>query len=104
MADTTVASGLTVQQWDDKFFKEYLSQNRFKPVMGTNENAVIQVKQDLVKKKGDSITFALVNALSGAGVTGSATLEGNEEALGSRSHKLTVDKIRHGVRVAEVDE
>ncbi|WP_084264760.1 N4-gp56 family major capsid protein [Sneathiella glossodoripedis] len=104
MADTTVATGLTVQQWDSKFFKEYLSQNRFKPFMGTSENSIIQVKDDLTKKNGDSITFALVNKLAGDGVTGSNTLEGNEEDMASRSHKLTVEQIRHAVRVASTDE
>lgn len=104
MADTTVATGLTVQQWDAKFFKEYLEANRFKREMGTSTNNIIQVKSDLTKKKGDSVTFALVNRLTGAGVTGSSTLEGNEEALDSRSFKLAVDKLRNAVRVAEVDE
>lgn len=104
MADTSVASGLTVQQWDDKFFKEYVQHNLFKSDMGTDENSIIHVKEALTKKKGDSITFALVNRLTGAGVTGSNTLEGNEEEMDSRSHKLTVDKIRNGVRVPEVDE
>ena len=104
MADTPAAAGLTVQQWDDKFFMEYLEQNRFKSVMGTNENAIIQVKEDLTKKKGDKITYALVNRLTGAGVTGSATLEGNEEALDSRSHFVTVDKLRNAVRVSEMEE
>ena len=70
--DSTVATGLTVQQWDDKFFTEYVRENRFKPVMGTTVNSVIQVKQDLTKKKGDSITYALVNKLTNAAVTGSA--------------------------------
>jgi len=104
MTDTTVATGLTVQQWDAKFFTEYVRGNRLAKYMGTNENSIIQLKSDLTKKKGDSVTFALVNKLSGAGVTGSGTLEGNEEDLLSRSFKLAVDKIRNAVRVAEVDE
>lgn len=104
MANTTVASGLTVQQWDDQFFTEYLNQNRFKPYMGMSELDMIQLKEDLTKKKGDSVTFALVNRLTGAGVTGSNTLEGNEEDMTSRSFKVTVDKLRNGVRVAEIDE
>ena len=104
MADTPVAAGLTVQNWDSKFFKEYLEANRFKKEMGTSSNNIIQLKEDLTKKKGDSVTFALVNRLSGAGVTGSNTLEGNEEAMDSRSFKLTVNKIRNAVRVAEIDE
>lgn len=104
MTDTTAATGLTVKQWDDKFFQEYVRENRFKPYMGTDEAVMIQVKQDLTKKKGDKITYALVNRLSGAGVTGSSTLEGNEEGMDSRSHYVTVDKIRNGVRVAEMEE
>ena len=104
MADTSVAEGLTVQQWDDKYFREYLGWNKFAKYMGTNENSIIQVKEDLTKKKGDSMTFSLVNRLSGAGVTGSSTLEGNEEAMETRSHKLTVDQIRNAVRVPVLDE
>ncbi|MBD3574599.1 DUF4043 family protein, partial [Brevundimonas diminuta] len=67
-------------------------------------NAVIQVKEDLTKKKGDVITIALVNRLNNAAVTGSNTLEGNEEALDSRSHDITVNKRRNAVRVAEMEE
>lgn len=104
MADTSVASGLTVQQWDDKYFREYLGWNKFAKYMGTSENSIIQVKEDLTKKKGDSVTFALVNRLTGNGVTGSSTLEGNEEAMDSRSHKLTVDQLRNAVRVPMLDE
>lgn len=104
MADTTVATGLTPQQWDDKFFVEYLQNHPFKPYMGTDEGAIIQIKEDLTKKKGDSLTFALVNKLSGAGVTGSGTMEGNEEAMDSRSFAVSVNKRRNAVRVAEIDE
>ena len=104
MANTVAATGLTVQQWDDKFFKESVRENRFKNAMGMDENSIIQIKEDLTKKKGDSVTFALVNRLAGAGVTGSAVLEGNEEDLSSRSFRLYVDKLRHAVRVAEMED
>jgi len=104
MADSTVATGLTVQQWDDKFFTEYLQENLFSKYMGTDENSIIQVKEDLTKKKGDSVTYALINKLTNAGVTGSNTLEGNEEAMDSRSHKVTVDQYRNAIRVSTVDE
>lgn len=98
MTETTAAAGLTVQQWDDKFFVEHVQQNRFSGEMGTSENSIIQVKEDLTQKKGDSITFALVNRLTGGGVADGATLEGNEEDLDSRSFKLTVNERAHGVR------
>ena len=104
MTDTTPATGLVVQQWEDKFFSEYLHDGGFKPLMGTNENAVIQVKEDLTKKKGDSITIALVNRLTNAAVTGTSTLEGNEEDMASRSMRIYVDKRRNAVRIAEMSE
>jgi N4-gp56 family major capsid protein len=104
MTDTTAATGLVVQQWEDKFFSEYLHDGGFKPLMGTGENAVIQVKEDLTKKAGDSITIALVNRLNNAAVTGSSTLEGSEEDLVSRSMRIYVDKRRNAVRVSEMNE
>ena len=98
MAETSAAAGLTVQQWDDQFFVEHLAENRFAREMGKDENSIIQVKEDLTKKAGESVTFGLVNALSGAGVTNGATLEGNEEELDSRSFKLTIAERANGVR------
>jgi N4-gp56 family major capsid protein len=103
MAETTAAPGLTVQQWDDKFFVEHVQSNRFAGEMGTSENSIIQIKEDLGKKKGDSITYALVNRLTGAGVENGATLEGNEEDLDSRSFKLTIKERAHGVRSSAWD-
>lgn len=104
MADTPVASGLTVEQWDSQFFTEYLTENRFEGEMGTSEASVIQVKESLMKKPGDRINFALVNKLTQDAITGRNTLEGNEEDMASRSFEVTVDKRRNGVRIAEIDE
>lgn len=103
MAQTYAASGLTPQLWDDQFFRDYVRASRYKRYMGTDEAAIFQLKEDLTKRKGDSVTFALVNELTGNGVTGNNTLKGNEERLGSRSHKLTVDVLRHAVAVDDWD-
>src|SRR5688572_4290162 len=72
--------------------------------MGTDEGSIIQLKDDLTKKRGDSVTFALVNELVNDGVTGNSTLENNEERLNSRSHRVTVDVLRHAVVVDDWDE
>jgi N4-gp56 family major capsid protein len=72
--------------------------------MGTDEASIIQLKEDLTKKKGDTVTFALVNELVGNGVTGNSTLKGNEERLNSRSHAVAVDVLRHAVAVDDWDE
>lgn len=103
MAQSYAASGLTPQHWDSDFFRSYVRMSRYKRYMGTEESSIFQVKEDLTKKKGDAVTFALVNELTGSGVTGNATLKGNEERLNSRSHKLTVDVLRHAVAVDDWD-
>lgn len=104
MADTRAASGLTPQQWDDQFHTEYFQENLFSPLYGTSELSPIQVREDLTKKKGDSITFAFLNSLTQDAITGSSVLEGSEEDLGSRSFRLYIDKRRNGVRISEMEE
>jgi N4-gp56 family major capsid protein len=104
MALTNAQAGLTPQIWDDKFFKAYVRENRFKRYMGTDENSIIQLKEDLTKKKGDTVTFALVNELTGSGRTGNQTLEGFEEELDHRSFAVTVDVLRHAVVVTNWDD
>jgi len=103
MAQTYAVPGLTPQQWDSDFFVDYVRSSRYKRYFGTDEAAMFQINEQLGSKKGDSITFALVNELIGLGVTGNNTLKGNEERLGSRSHKLTVDVLRHAVAVDDWD-
>ncbi len=104
MADSLVATGLDVQQWDDKFFVEWFLENPFARYMGKTENAIVQVKEDLTKKRGDSVTYALVNRLKNNPTVGSAMLEGNEEEILSRSQRVYVDKRRNAVRIPEMEE
>jgi N4-gp56 family major capsid protein len=104
MTTTVAQTGLTPQQWDDMFYTSYVRANPFYPYMGTGEMDMIQVKSDLTKKNGDSVTYALVNDLVGAGVTGNTALIGAEEALMSRSFKVSVNLFRHAVTIHEWDE
>lgn len=103
MAETTARPGLTPQQWDDKFFTEYVRSNRFKKYMGTDPSNIIQVKEDLTRKPGDRVTFAAARALGG-GVTGNTVLEGNESELDLRSLTVAVAPLRNAVVVTEWDE
>lgn len=104
MADTSVPTALQVEQWEDKFFTEYLHDGGFKPLMGKSENAVIQVKEQPGKGNGDKITIQLINRLTNAAVTGTSTLEGNEEDMSQRSFSITVNKRRNAVRIPEMSE
>lgn len=104
MAFTTVQAANVEEVWDSDFFKSYVRANRFKRYMGTNENSVIQIKDDLTKKAGDGITIPLVTELTGAGQTGNGLLEGNEEALGNYGHKIDISTLRHAVAVTDNDQ
>ena len=101
---TQAQAGLTPEIWDDQFFKEYVRASRFLPYEGTDENSVIHVKENLTKNRGDKVYFALVNRLSGAGVTGRTLLEGAEEQLMSREYGLTVQTYRNAVAITGHDE
>lgn len=98
MAETYIPSGLTVQQWDERYFREYLNSNWFKQFMGTGSSKMIQVKEDLTKKPGDSVTFTLVNKLNGAAKDSNEALEGNEEAVDLRSFQVRVRAYDHAIK------
>jgi len=72
--------------------------------MGVGANAVIEIREDITKRPGDSITFALVNRLKQTAVVGSAMMEGNEEDMSTRSFRLYVDKRRNAVRIPEMEQ
>ncbi|MEY2961955.1 MAG: hypothetical protein RLZ60_1785 [Pseudomonadota bacterium] len=103
MAETAIPSGLTVQQWDSRYFTEYLNSNFFKQYMGTGSGSMIQVKEDLTKKPGDSVTFTLVNRLTGAAKGENDTLEGAEEDVDLRSHIVTVREYSHAVKFSKFE-
>lgn len=103
MANTNVATENVVQQWDDRFFMEYVRDNLFAPYMGTSVNDVICMKENLTKMAGDRLTISLVRKLRGNGVTGAASLEGNEEALANHGHQITVDVLRNAVSMNEFE-
>lgn len=104
MADTTVAASNVVKQWDSNFFAEYVRDNRFSRYMGTDENSVIQVREDLIKKRGDQVTIPIVGRLTGPGALGNQVLEGVEEELDNYGWPIPVDVNRNAVAITEWEE
>jgi N4-gp56 family major capsid protein len=101
---TPARQGLTPTIWDSHFFTEYVRKSQFSKYFGTSMSSMIQVRDDLTAKRGDSVVFPAVRRLIGAGVTGNQILEGSEELLNARSLKVTVGVIRHAVAVSDWDE
>ena len=89
---------LAVKIWARKLFQEALKATYSSKFMGEGDSAMIQKKGELSKGPGDKITYGLRMQLSGAGVQGDATLEGNEEALVTYSDSIFINQLRHAVR------
>jgi N4-gp56 family major capsid protein len=102
VASTTFATGnnATVKLWAKKLWREALSQTYVSRFMGTGSDNVIQISEDLSKNSGDRVRTTLRMLLSGDGISGDSTLEGNEEALITYTDDVLVDQLRHAVRSA----
>jgi len=106
MASTTINTANRVKQWDDKAHREYIRANRFKRYMGTSQNSIIMLQEDLTKKKGDAITIPLLGALDSAGGynDGSSDLVGNEKALPNDGHQISIGVVRDATLVNVEEE
>ena len=96
--DYGVNHSLAVKLWSKKLAHEALKQTYMGKFLGTGSDSLIQIKDDTQKSAGDKVTFGLRMQLTGNGVQGDATLEGNEESLVTYSDNVTIDQLRHAVR------
>lgn len=102
MATTNYATGnaLAVKLFAKKLFQEALKTTYFSRFMGEGTDNVIQIKPETSKGAGDQVTIGLRMQLTGAGIQGDGTLEGNEEGLVTYSDALVINQLRHAVRSA----
>lgn len=89
---------LAVKAWSKRLFEESRKQMWFSKFIGTSESSIIQTKTELRKGPGDRIRQGLRVDLTGAGIQGDSTLEGNEEALVTYYDDLLINQLRHAVR------
>ncbi len=81
-----------------KLFQEYVRLAFYNRFMGQGINKAIQVKMDLTKKVGDTLTFGLRPKLKGTSRTeGDSTLKGREEVLDFYDDEVTVNEVRWAV-------
>lgn len=102
MATTSygVNDALAVKLWSKKLFQEALKATWASKFMGKSDSSLIQIKDETSKGPGDKITVGLRMQLTGDGIQGDGTLEGNEEALVTYNDAVVIDLLRHAVRSA----
>jgi N4-gp56 family major capsid protein len=100
MANTQSNSNLRRQIWSKDLMVDVMRdvENGLQ-FAGADANNVVQIKDDLKKEKGQSVTFGMVARLSGDGVDGDNELEGNEESMSAYDESVSIDQKRNAVRL-----
>jgi N4-gp56 family major capsid protein len=90
---------LAIKKWSPELNKETLKKTYAFQFMSKGKNSLITIKTDLTDKDGgDRIRVGIRSQLTGAGVAGDDTLEGNEESLETFYQDVMIDQLRHAVR------
>ncbi len=102
MAETSIATGNNlVRKWvSEKLFRDTRILSWFMPRFSSEgRNTIMQEKTELMRIKGDQITFGKNNRLTGEGITGASgkDLEGNEEDLSFDNFPVILDETSHAV-------
>ena len=103
MATTNFAS-LTSNQltaWSRDFWRVARNMSFINQFAGSGSNAMVQRVTDLTKSaKGTKAVITLLADMTGDGITGDNTLEGNEEALRAYDITIELDQLRFANRLA----
>jgi len=103
MANTNFAS-LTSEQltaWSRDFWRVARNMSFINQFAGSGSNAMVQRVSELTKSdKGARAVLTLLADMTGDGVTGDNTLEGNEESLRAYDIVIQLDQLRFANRLA----
>lgn len=88
---------LTRKKWSKDLFKIILPGLEYSYLVGSGTDSIVQLKTELGKGEGDKITFGIRLPLTGAGVVGRDTVEGNEEKLIFKDFDMTIEELNHAV-------
>lgn len=88
---------LTRKKWARDLFSVILPDIEFNYLTGAGTDAIIQMRNELGKGEGDQITFGIRLPLTGTGIVGDNTVEGNEEKLKFRNFNVTIEELNHAV-------
>ena len=94
-------TGDQLQTWSRDFWKVARNQSFINQFAGTGSNAMVQRVTELTKNnKGTKANITLLADMTTDGITGDATLEGNEEALRAYDISIELDQLRFANRIA----
>jgi|TARA_B110000285_G_scaffold63167_1_gene72617 N4-gp56 family major capsid protein len=94
-------TGDQLQAWSRDFWKVARNQSFINQFAGSGSNAMVQRVTELTKnQKGTKANITLLADMTGDGITGDATLEGNEEALRAYDITIELDQLRFANRIA----
>lgn len=100
--ETKINAGLVPTTWLKDFIVESYRKSAYDKYMGKDMSSIIVMMEDLTKaNNGDTIIVPLVTRLDNTTVRGDQVLSGNESALGTANDRVTVDFIRHGVKITK---
>lgn len=88
---------LTRKRWAKELFMAVLKSIEFNNLIGTGADSIVQSRTELGKGEGDQITFGIRLPLSGEGIVGYNTVEGNEEKLQFKNYNMTIEELNHAV-------
>lgn len=87
-----------VKLWSRRLAREALKATYIQKFIGEGDDSVIQMRNDTKKGPGDRVRVTLRMQLTGDGIQGDGTLEGNEEALTTYTDDFLINQVRHAVR------
>jgi N4-gp56 family major capsid protein len=94
-------TGDQLQTWSRDFWRVARNQSFINQFAGSGSNAMVQRVTELTKnQKGTKANITLLTDMTGDGITGDFTLEGNEEALRAFDISIELDQLRFANRIA----
>jgi len=94
-------TGDQLQAWSRDFWRVARNASFVNQFAGTGQNAAVQRITELTKsEKGTKANLTLLADMTGDGITGDNTLEGNEEALRAYDITIELDQLRFANRIA----
>src|SRR5882672_8589146 len=101
MATTDIGTNdtLTVKTWSRVLSIQALDATEIKPLIGDNQNSIIQMKTELSKGPGDAVTYGLRIQLQQDGFSENDLAEGNAESLSIQSDSLVINELGGNVGV-----